>query len=914
MKKLLSVLLAVMMLLSALPVMAEEVAPETTPTTWDVVQGEHYANFEDATGLSQAVTCTENGWVEYACQDPECTVETFRVEIIAQGHQHGDKDEAVIVTPATCEGEGLREWQACTVCGQAWAEVIEPIGHSWEVKVDENGDPVVVEPWCTTEGYTVYECVRPNCDAEKHADFVPELGHDWALNPRYEGMDIEYSEENLEYFIWTEVDSATCIDNGKLVKFTYCDRCKHKDIITEDSNYWPVLEHQSVLDELLTIHEGETIEDVLLRVYAADTAVDGNNNIIACPGHEVESTTDGYKVYHHNVEIIKVDPTCEGTGLLTLACTECEAEASIELPATGHAFSYKYVQEGNEPTCLEDGKLLVVCVNGCGYEEQINVTAPGKHNWDPENSTYSQVKFHETIDHGTIDQIAKCIDYTEHQPCAGYEVTIELKNGYTFTFVIAGCTAEFDVVHAGNGEHDKSTENYAFRDSTCTEEGYEYFYCNACHYTYGQIIPKKDHVLVSNVITKPGCTTDGMIHWECVNCDYYEEQVVPMTGHNYGIAEHKDESCTEDGYDLWTCSYCGDNYKEIIPAHHFAPNFDEIDPELNNNQAYLAPTCTTDGLQSYECVVCHQPIVNEVIPALGHEWDRPGYFTDYSYDGVKYETYKPATCLNKATYSRTCDHCGKVETLEVGELKGHLLCAENENGELVVSSLVLETSNLPTCETTGNAYYNCALCGKLVDDFVVPALPHYETTVWNAEDRVYEVSCVKAPWKIWDSVLEDYMWAEILECVDQNSDAALAEAHKIYDKVIYELAKKLSEKDDEFIPGIGCGKTKEIKVNKTHYDIDFDSNSNTVVLTPDENCALLKNPMLIVNWDYTLSDGTAFSYTRLFETKDLAALTYKLGLAKTPAGAVLESVTIIVTDTEDLSITAAAKGYGYEQF
>lgn len=902
MKKLLSVLLAVMMLMSALPVMAEEV-------TWDVVQGEHYANYEDATENHKDVTCTENGWVEYVCQDPDCTVETFRVEILAQGHKHADDAEAVIITPATCEGEGVREWQECLNCHQAYTETIAPIGHSWEVKVDEEGNPVVVEPWCTTEGYTVYECVRPGCDAEKNDDHVPALGHDWALAPQYEGMDIEYSAENIEYFTWTEVDSATCVDGGKLVKFTYCARCFHKDVIFEDSNYWPVVDHQAFLNDFITPEVEMTAEEyaewILMKVAAADGDYD---NIITCDGHEVESTEDGYRYFHHPVEVIKVNPTCEGTGTLTLACTECEAKVEVTLPATGHAFSYNNEKEDNIPTCLEDGKILVVCLNGCGYEEQINVAAPGHHTWDAENSTYSQVKFFETIDHGTFDQIATCIDYTEHQPCKGFTLTVELKNGYTATFTFDACDAEFDVAHTGTGEHDKSTENYAFRDSTCTEEGYEYFYCNACGYTYGMTIEKKDHDTFSKVIVKPTCTTDGLIHWICRTCDQViEEQVVPMTGHRYDITEHKDETCTTDGYDLYTCYYCGDNFKETIAAHHVAPNPEDINPELNNNQAYKAPTCTETGLQSYECLVCHQPIVNEVIPALGHEWDRHVYITEYEKDGVYYETYIPATCEHVAEWSRKCDHCGKVETVKGTELKKHMMAGFNVNGDQVVNSLVLDTSKLPTCTETGIAYYNCVVCGKLVEDFVLPTLPHYEITVWNAEDRVYEVSCVKAPMSVWASVMEDYLWNEVVECTEN-----MELAHVVYDVVMDELKAKLSQKDSEFIAGIGCGKTKEIPVNKTHYSIALDG--TTVTLTPDENCALLKKPMIIVNWAYTLSDGTAFSYTRLIKAEDLATLTFDLGLAEAPAGSDLESITVIVTDTATLDITVAAKGYGYAQF
>ena len=126
-----------------------------------------------------------------------------------------------------------------------------------------------------------------------------------------------------------------------------------------------------------------------------------------------------------------------------------------------------------------------------------------------------------------------------------------------------------------------------------------------------------------------------------------------------------------------------------------------------------------------------------------------------------------------------------------------------------------------------------------------------------------------------------------------------------------EFKTKLMKKDAAFIPGIGCGATTEIPVIKTHYDIAL--KDGVVTLTPDENCVLLKKPMIIVNWAYTMSDGTAFSYTRLFREEEVGSLKFDLGLAETPVGAVLESITMIVTDTVTLDITEAMKGYGVAQ-
>lgn len=891
MKKLLSVLLAVMMLLSAMPVMAEEIHE----CAGEIVHGEHFACAEDETEGSKAATCTEDGYTEYTCQDPDCVVGTFRVEIPALGHAHAEDAEAVIVTPATCEGEGVREWQKCLNCGKAYTETIKPIGHTWEVKVDAEEKPVVVAPTCTEEGYTVYVCTE--CGAEKKDDTVAKLGHDWDINP--ETGDIYFTEE----------EGPSCAAPGMHVTFTYCARCYLKDIVTEESNNWLAYDHEAILkNEIAFDAETEDEYDAFDRVMAK--VVDGiipGYAVAIDPEYENAPIPGGACGWICDVEVTVVEADCVNTGLLTLECVECDAKVELVLPALGHVYYTEDLEEAAKPTCMDDGKVLVHC-EFCDFEEQANIEAPGKHDFENGTSTFSQEKYGASLKKVAFEEIAKCIDATEHVKCAGHTVEVKLSNGDDFDYTIV-CTKEFDKPWTATEEHDKAEENYAFRDSTCTAEGYEYFYCNACGYTYGGVIEKKDHNLASKVATKPTCTETGLIIWSCQNegCTHTEEQIVPATGHNYELIEEKAHTCTVDGYEYFVCSRCGDDYKEVDEdhkAHHVAPDFTAIKPDTNNNQAYKAPTCTATGLQSYECLVCHKAIINEVIPALGHLWTGEIEYADEMYD-----TYTPATCKNVASYFRACQRqgCKHTETVEVGEKLGHLMAAWNDNEEAEVNSLVLDTSKLPTCTETGKAYYNCVVCGALVENFELPKLPHYEITVWNPEKRVYEVSCEKASWDLWDALMADYLWNEIASCTE---DEALAE--QVYTDVMNELKAKLQAKNANFIPGIDCDKTTEIKVNPTHYDIALED--GVVTLTPDENCALLKNPMLIVNWDYTLSDGTAFSYTRLFRADDIETLTYDLGLAEAPVGSVLETITVIVTDRATLDITVAAKGYGFAQF
>ena len=939
----------------------DEPTQAPTKAPWDVISGEHYAMRTDEIRRQDA-TCEEDGWIEYECQDPACTVKTFEITLKKLGHARpegaDENKDSVIKVPATCEGTGIRHWTKCANGDHEWDEVIKPLGHSWAKKLGADGEPVVVEPTCLEGGYTIYECERPGCDAEKQDDFTDPLGHLWAPNPDalFEKGYIAYEDDDdggltvlkpipaydpddadiLYLYTWSEADSVSCVDGGKLVKFTYCDRCYFKHVIFTDSKYWTKLDHQAFLEDFIaqpeTVKDEEYIAWLLDRVEDADSsndALDQGLNTepdgeIICDGHPIKPTTDPYgktyRGFHHPVKIDITPAGCEDDGLLVLKCTECPAEVKVVLPAHGHKFYYENVI-GSAPTCLQDGKIMAFC-EYCDYAEQVNIQAPGKHNF-PENPTsYSQKKFFETLDHVTeFTRIAQCYDYTEHYACQGHRIKFTLSTGHTDYFTVT-CTADRETVVeyskpvAGNGNHDKVTENYAYRPSTCTEEGYEYFYCRACGYSYGKTIPMKDHVRKGEVVKAPKCEEDGLIRWTCEVCDtWLEDQVVPMTGHEYVLNDYEEETCTTDGYEEYICQYCGDTYRDIIAKHHTAPKnpAEEIKPGDNNNQAYKAPTCTEDGLMSYECTVCHQPVLNEVIPALDHLYSSTDPKIECIFvDGEIWHSYTPATCLNEAHYDRAClrEGCTHTETKTVGEKLGHLMARKNPvTGQTEVSSLVMDTNNLPTCQTTGKAVYNCVVCKKLVEDFVLPKLPCNEHITWNPEKRVYEVNCIEATWEEWwpKMLADGYLVDEIVACTEDETTALL-----VWLDIVNEMKTKLMTKDPVYIPGIGGHFVKEIPVIKTHYSIDLDG--NVVTLTPDENCSVLENPMIIVNWAYTLGDGTAFSYTRLFRADDLSKLTYDLGLAETPVGSYLESITVIVTDTVTLDITEAAKGYGYEQF
>lgn len=69
----------------------------------------------------------------------------------------------------------------------------------------------------------------------------------------------------------------------------------------------------------------------------------------------------------------------------------------------------------------------------------------------------------------------------------------------------------------------------------------------------------------------------------------------------------------------------------------------------NTTETVKAATCTEDGLRTVVCDDCGETLVEEVLPALGHDF---GEWT------VK----TPATCTEDGQSTRTCARCGAVET------------------------------------------------------------------------------------------------------------------------------------------------------------------------------------------------------------------------------------------------------------
>ena len=95
----------------------------------------------------------------------------------------------------------------------------------------------------------------------------------------------------------------------------------------------------------------------------------------------------------------------------------------------------------------------------------------------------------------------------------------------------------------------------------------------------------------------------------------------------------------ENGICTYTCTLCGDTKEEIIPALPHKHSYDAV---------VIAPTCTTKGYTTHTCA-CGDSYVDAYVDALGHAWDN-GKVT------------KEPTATETGVRTYTCTRCHETKT------------------------------------------------------------------------------------------------------------------------------------------------------------------------------------------------------------------------------------------------------------
>ena len=245
-------------------------------------------------------------------------------------------------------------------------------------------------------------------------------------------------------------------------------------------------------------------------------------------------------------------------------------------------------------------------------------------------------------------------------------------------------------------------------DETCTTPGKLVEKCEGCNRERTTPVPA-GHKWVE---VEPGipatCTKDGKTpSYRCERCEETKKsEPIFSRGHTPVVDPAVPATCTAPGKTAGShCAVCGEVIDPQNPVGE-ALGHDKVQHDAK------APTCTEVGWDAYEtCSRCSEYTTYVEKPALGHLIDE----TDES---TKIEAV-PATCLAAGhTEGYRCKREGcDYTTCETIEKLSH-------------TKTDIKTAVEPTCTATGlTEGYTCSVCHTVVEQEVVPMIPHTEVVI-----------------------------------------------------------------------------------------------------------------------------------------------------------------------------------------
>ena len=248
-----------------------------------------------------------------------------------------------------------------------------------------------IAPTCTTQGYTVYECI--SCDDYYHSDYVQANGHSYK----------------------TTVYQPTCLAQGYTVYV--CEVCNY----TYTGDYQPAKGHTYV------------------REVVEPTCTERGYTVSTCKDCGYSYTSDYVSPLGHNYVSTSFDATCTEKGGIHYVCTRCGDEYTIY---TSTELGHYYYTEQAEPTCETEGYIRHICKQ-CGYDYKTDIKNPLGHSyvtWVERTSGCHE-------DGLRVHQCQACgNEYHKAIPCQGHKYVItetETDNGTKRSFACEICGDEY---------------------------------------------------------------------------------------------------------------------------------------------------------------------------------------------------------------------------------------------------------------------------------------------------------------------------------------------------------------------------------------------------------------------------------------------------------------------------------------
>ncbi len=179
--------------------------------------------------------------------------------------------------------------------------------------------------------------------------------------------------------------------------------------------------------------------------------------------------------------------------------------------------------------------------------------------------------------------------------------------------------------------------------ATHLTEGVMTYTCT-CGDTYTEEIAKTTEHKYNAVVTAPTCTEQGFTTYTCECGDSYVADFVKENGHSYTAEITTPATHLTEGVMTYTCA-CGDTYTEEIAKT----------TEHKYNAVVTAPTCTEQGFTTYTCE-CGDSYVADFVKENGHSYTA--------------EVTTLATHLTEGVMTYTCT-CGDAYVEAIARLAEH---------------------------------------------------------------------------------------------------------------------------------------------------------------------------------------------------------------------------------------------------
>ena len=404
----------------------------------------------------------------------------------------------------------------------------------------------------------------------------------------------------------------------------------------------------------------ETMTGEVGYVYAGDTKyIDFGVNDITAPGVTVPANHTQSSTYILSGAVKSIGNRLTNISVYVYSGTNTSAN-----PVTGHNVDVNLIGRSyslggsliDANTCFDQlpaGKYTYVV--SASYENYYAVSA--KKLSEPNKGTEELYKATFNVTSGAVS----CShSYTGEVTTAATCV----KNGIR-TYTCSKCGHSYTETIAATGIH-----NYVGKvtaDAYCGGTGTKTYTCTGCSASYTETIPATgSHTWGGwGVRTAATCTASGVKARKCPVCYQEETQIIPATGHAFGDwVTTTAPGCSSTGTQKKTCAYCGAVQSNLLyPTGHTYGEW----------VTTIAVGCTTDGMQEKTCSSCGNVQIQQIF-ATGHSYVSERIPDDEN--GPERICYTCSACGD--TYSKV------VEYVTTGECGKNLLWKLDADGVLTI--------------------------------------------------------------------------------------------------------------------------------------------------------------------------------------------------------------------------------------